>query len=76
MGIDAKEGRDFGIFDVLATYLIDNMAPSKFLVVKFDGRFVELMCETNPIYNTRRTYNMNKRYLYYTFKPQKPYIIV
>ena len=43
LAIDAIEGGNVGIFDVPGTYLNADMPPNKFIVVKFEGEFAELM---------------------------------
>ena len=42
------EGRDVAIFDVPAAYLNEDMLEDKFILLKIEVEFVDIMCEVNP----------------------------
>ena len=46
--IDAHEDRDVAIFDVPGAYLHSSFPDDKLVVVRFDGEFVDIMCDVNP----------------------------
>ena len=46
--IDAQEGRDVEIFDVPGSYLNSDMPEDKFVLLKIEGNFVDIMGEVNP----------------------------
>ena len=48
--IDAKEQRDVAIFDVPGAYLHADMPDDKFVLLKLEGEFVNIMCDVNPNY--------------------------
>ena len=48
--IDAFEGRDVGLFDVPGAFLQAMCPDHKFVLIKFEGEFVDIMIEDNPIY--------------------------
>jgi len=45
LAIDAHEGRDFAIFDALGVYLNIYMLDDKLVIIKFEGQFVDIMCQ-------------------------------
>ena len=46
--IDAHKGRDVDIFDVPGAYLSADMPEDKFIILKIEGEFLEIMWEVNP----------------------------
>ena len=46
--IDAHERRDVSIFDVPGAYLNADTTEYKFILLKIEGEFVDIMCEVNP----------------------------
>ena len=46
--IDAQEGRAVHTFDVPVEYLHSSLIYDKVLHMKFEGEFVDIMCEVNP----------------------------
>ena len=48
--IDVHEDRDMGIFDVKGSYLNASAPDDKFIVIQFNSRYVELLCEMNKDY--------------------------
>jgi hypothetical protein len=50
MVIDAYERRDTAIFDVKGAYLHADMPPDKRVLLKLRGRFVDIMCQVNPVH--------------------------
>ena len=50
MLIDAHEKRAVAIFDVPGAYLNADMPDEKFVILKLEGQFVDIMCEVNPQY--------------------------
>ena len=48
--IDAKEGRDVGIFDVPGAFLQADMPKEKHITKKLRGDFVDILCRVNPEY--------------------------
>jgi hypothetical protein len=62
--IDAHERRAVAIFDVPGAYLNADMPKDKFVLLKLEGKFVDIMCEVNPEYlEDVRTVN-GKKVLY------------
>ena len=51
LGIDVFEGRDVAIFDVPGAYLHAIMPEEKEIVMVLRGKFVDIMCQVDPIYN-------------------------
>ena len=48
--IDVFEGRSVGIFDVPGAYLHAFYPKDKFVLMKLEGQFVDMMCEADPSY--------------------------
>ena len=48
--IDAHEGIVVQSFDVLGSYLHASLRDDKVVHMKFEGEFVDIMCELNPEY--------------------------
>ena len=48
--IDAKEKCDVAIFNIPSAYLHTYMSKHKKMVLKFVGKFIEIMCEVDPRY--------------------------
>ena len=42
--IDTLEHRDVAIFDVPGAYLHENMPDEKFILLKLEGNFMDIMC--------------------------------
>ena len=49
--IDVYEERDVAIFEVLGLYLHAEIPKDKHVLMKFRGKFVEIMCQVNPEYS-------------------------
>ena len=46
--IDAHENRDVAVFDVPGAYLNAYMPDDNFLLIKFNDKCVDIMCDVNP----------------------------
>ena len=64
--IDAKEGRDVAIADVVGAYLLASM--EDYVVVKITGREVDIMCEVSSEYEEYVTMENGKKVLYLRLK--------
>ena len=62
--IDAKEQRDVAVFDVPSAYLHADMPAHKFVVLKIEGDFVDIMCDVNPKYKPFVRKEFGKKVLY------------
>ena len=62
--IDAREERDVAIFDVPGAYLHAELPKDKFVLLKLEGPFVDIMCEVNPEYKEDVMFEGNKKVLY------------
>ena len=62
--IDAFEGRDVGLFDVPGAFLQALFPYDKFIVLKFEGEFVDIMIECNPIFSSEVRMENGKKVLY------------
>lgn len=62
--IDGFEGRDVGLFDVPGAYLRAIFPSDKFIILKFEDEFVDIMVEVNPIYATEVRVERGKKVLY------------
>jgi hypothetical protein len=62
--IDAHEKRAVSIFDVPGAYLNADMPEDKFVLLKLEGAFVDIMCEVNPVYLKDVRYENGKKTLY------------
>ena len=60
--MDAHEGRDVAIADVVGAYLKANM--TDFTILKFTGESVDIMCKMNPAYEEYVAVENGKRVLY------------
>ena len=64
MIVDAYEGRDVGIFDIPGAYLHADMPKEKFVLLKLEGRFADIMSEVNPNLQRDIRYENGKKVLY------------
>ena len=64
--IDAKEGRDVAIADVVGAYLLANM--KDYVLVKLTGRTVDIMCGVDKGYEEYVAIENGKRVLYLRLK--------
>ena len=62
--IDAHEERDVAIFDVPGAYLHAELPPDKFVLLKIEGAFVDIMCDVNPEYLEDVRIENGKKVLY------------
>ena len=62
--IDAFEGRDVGLFDVPGAFLQAIFPDGKFIILKFEGEFVDIMVDCNPIYASEVRYENGRKVLY------------
>ena len=62
--IDAHEERDVAIFDVPGAYLHAELPPEKFVLLKIEGAFVNIMCDVNPEYKEDIRFENGKQVLY------------
>ena len=68
--IDAKEGRDVEIADVVGAYLLVNM--KDYVLIKLTGKTVDIMCGVDKVYEEYVAMENGKRMLYLRLK--KPYM--
>ena len=63
--VDAHEGRYVVIFCVPRAYLNADMLEDKFILLKIEGKYVDIMCELNPKHkkNVRVDNGVNILYL-------------
>ena len=50
MIIAAHEKRKQAVFDIPGAYLNADLPDDKFVLLKFEGEFVDILCEVNPEY--------------------------
>ena len=62
--IDAHEKRAVAIFDVPGAYLNADMPEDKFVILKLEGQFVDIMCKVNPEYLKDVRFEYGKKTLY------------
>ena len=62
--INSYEGRDVAIFDVPGAYLHADIPEDKFVLLKFENEFVDIMCEVNPEFLQDVTYENGRKVLY------------
>ena len=62
--INAYEERDVAIFDVPGAYLHADVPKEKFVILKIEGDFVDIMCNVNPEYKPYVRYENGKKVLY------------
>ena len=62
--IDAHEERDVAIFDVPGAYLHAELPSGKFVLLKIEGAFVDIMCDVNPEYAKDVRFENGKKVLY------------
>jgi hypothetical protein len=62
--IDAHEKRAVAIFDVPGAYLNADMPDNKFVILKLEGKFVDIMCGVNPEYLRDVRLENGKKVLY------------
>ena len=48
MIVDTYEGHDIAVFDIPGAYLHADMPDDKFILLKLEGQFVDIMCDVNP----------------------------
>jgi hypothetical protein len=60
--IDAKEGRDVAIADVAGAFLHADLLD--FVIMKLEGKFVDIMCSVNPAYKDYVVFEGGKKVLY------------
>ena len=58
--IGVHEGRHFISFDVPGAFLKSEMADNKLVLLKLKGKFVEMICEINPEFETNICYETTK----------------
>ena len=46
--IDVHDNRDVTLFDAPGIYLNAYIPDDKFIVIKFDTKFVDIICDVNP----------------------------
>ena len=59
--IDAYEGRDIAIADVLGAYLHAKFPESKTVILRMTDIFVDIICEINDEYSKHIVYEINKK---------------
>ena len=64
--IDAKEGRDVAIADVVGAYLLANM--QDYVLIKLTGKTVDIMCGVDKVYEEYVAMENGKRVLYLRLK--------
>ena len=62
--INSFEGRDIAVFDVPGAYLHADIPESKFVILKIEDDFVDIMCDVNPEYLDDVRYEGKKKVLY------------
>ena len=62
--IDAFEGRGVGLFEVPGTFLQAMLPKENFIILKFEGKFVEIIVDCNPIYASEVRTENGKKVLY------------
>ena len=62
--IDAHEGRAVQTFDVPGAYLQTPMPENKIVHMKFEGEFVDILCESDESFRKHITYEKGKKVLY------------
>ena len=53
--IDVHKDRDVAIFDVLGAYLHADLPEGKFVLLKIEGQFIDIMCEVNREFHGKKT---------------------
>ena len=64
LSIFAKENRAVGVFDVPGAYLHAHMPDDEFVVLRFEGIFVDILCEVMPELLADVVYENGKKVLY------------
>ena len=62
--ISAHEERDTAVFDVPGAYLHADIPGDKFVILKVEGEFVDIMCQVNPEFTTYVRRENQKKVLY------------
>ena len=62
--INAFEARDTAVFDVPGAYLHADIPEDKFVLLKIENEFVDIMCEVNPEFLPDVVYENGKKVLY------------
>ena len=60
--IDAHEERDVATFNIPEAYLHAKLLEDKFVLLKIEGPFVDIMCEVNPDTKKMSRLKVPKRY--------------
>ena len=66
--IDSHEKKDVTIFDVPGAYLNSYIPEDKYLLIKFDRKFVNITCEVNPELVQDVRFEKGKKTLYLKIK--------
>ena len=61
---DVHEGRAVQTFEVTGVYLRTPLPNDKVVHMKFEGKFLDIMCEVNPEYGIFVIYEKGKKVLY------------
>ena len=64
--MDAYEGHDVAIFDVPGAYLNANISNEKYVSIKLEGEFVDIMSDVNPYHIPNIQYENEKKVLYFS----------
>ena len=62
--VNAYEKRATAVFDVPGAYLHADVPDNKFVLLKIEGAFVDIMCEVNPEYKEDVRMENGKKVLY------------
>ena len=62
--INSHEGREVAIFDIPGAYLHADIPDDKFVILKIEGAFADIMCDVNPEYKEDIQYESGKKVLY------------
>ena len=65
--INAYEGRYVATFDVSGDYLHEEMPIDKITLLKLQGQFVDIICDTNPDHKENARYENVKKYYIYLY---------
>ena len=66
--IDLFEDRSVQMFDVTGAYLHADLPKDKNMYIKFEGEFVDIMCDVNPQYAATVAIEHGKKLLYVNIK--------
>ena len=59
--VDVYEGQDVAIFNSPVAYMKVDMPDDKDVRLKFEGTFVDIMCNVNPYHIPNIRYKMERR---------------